>query len=57
MRFYVIRLPRFLSYIISKLLLLFGGRKTKKAWVYFRLFFLYSKGNINVHNLLYLCYN
>jgi len=32
MRFYVIRLPRFLSFIVSKILALFGGGKTKKAW-------------------------
>ncbi|NLH54847.1 MAG: stage V sporulation protein SpoVM [Acholeplasmataceae bacterium] len=32
MRFYVIKLPRFLSFIISKILWLFRGRKEKKAY-------------------------
>jgi hypothetical protein len=31
MKFYVIKLPKFLSFIISKLLGLFGGGKQKKA--------------------------
>jgi len=29
MRFYVIRLPRFLSYIISKIILIFGAKEKK----------------------------
>lgn len=31
MRFYVIKLPRFLSFIITKILSLFGRKKEKKA--------------------------
>ncbi|NLD25869.1 MAG: stage V sporulation protein SpoVM [Acholeplasmataceae bacterium] len=31
MRFYVIKLPRFLAFIISKILWLFRGGKEKKA--------------------------
>lgn len=31
MKFIVIKLPRCLAYIISKLIMLFGGAKTKKA--------------------------
>lgn len=32
MKFIVIKIPRFLAFIINKIIWLFGGRKEKKAY-------------------------